>query len=84
MAGFIQEHVEEIDELGIIKTRLKKKNVAKQTKRRNNMQKSQYRFNKAIVNTPKYRNYFDPSLQTENRLLGIGEMVSRVEMDDGF
>jgi hypothetical protein len=72
--GFVQEHVEEIDELGLVKSRPKKKGVKKQ--RRNNMQKTRYRFQRAVINTPVYLAYFDPSIQAENRLLGIGEMVS--------
>ncbi|KXN92254.1 Meiosis-specific protein HOP1 [Leucoagaricus sp. SymC.cos] len=76
--GFIQEHVEEVDELGLVKSRPKKKGAVKQTKqRRQNMQKSQYRFRKTILNSPDYSKYFDPCIQTENRLLGIGEMVAK-------
>ncbi len=78
IAGFVQELVVETDELGIAKTRLKKKNM--QTKKRHtNMQRSQYHFNKAITKTPKYRDYFNPSLQVENNLLGIAEMVSKFQ-----
>lgn len=79
IVGFIQEHVAEVDQLGITKTCPKKKGIIKQTKqRRTNMQKSLYRYNKDIRHTPRYRDYFDPSLQAENRLLGIGEMVSSI------
>lgn len=56
----------------------KKKSVTKQTKqRRTNIQKKQYRFRRAIINTPGYLKYFDPSIEAENRLLGIGEMVAK-------
>jgi hypothetical protein len=76
VSGFVQELVEEKDELGLIKSRPKKKGTMKQTKqRRNNIQKSQYRFQRAVINTAGYQKYFDPSIQEENRLLGIGEMV---------
>ncbi|KAF9446336.1 HORMA-domain-containing protein [Macrolepiota fuliginosa MF-IS2] len=82
--GFIQEYVAEVDELGIIKTRPKKKGAPKQTKqRRNNMQKSQYQFNRAVLDTPKYRDYFDPSLQAENRLLCIGKMKAKISVATG-
>lgn len=78
IAGFVQELVVEVDELGIAETRPKKKNMPKQTKkRRTNMQKSQYHFNRATTKSFKYRNYFDPSLQVENKLLGIAELVSK-------
>lgn len=78
ITGFIQELVVETDELGIAKTRPKKKSIPKQTKkRRNNIQKSQYHFNKTTTKSLEYRNYFDPSLQVENKLLGIAEIVSK-------
>lgn len=80
VTGFVHEHVEEIDELGFVRSHPKKKSVTKQTKqRRTNIQKKQYRFKRAIINTPGYLKYFDPSIEGENRLLGIGEMASYVE-----
>jgi len=53
----------------------------KQTNQRRKNLKTQYRFNKAALRGDKYQEYFDPSLSTENRLLGIGEMVSPAEGD---
>jgi len=47
--------------------------------RRTNIQKKQYRFKRTIINTPSYLKYFDPSIEAENWLLGIGEMVSYIE-----
>lgn len=76
--GFVQEQIEEIDGLGLVKSRPKKKTTTKQAKqRRNNIQKTQYRFQRAIINTPDYCKYFDPSIEAENKLLGIGEMVAK-------
>lgn len=76
----MHEHVEEVDELGLVRSRPKKKPAAKQMKqRRTNIQKKQYRFKRAIINTPSYLKYFDPSIEAENWLLGIGEMVSYIE-----
>lgn len=82
--GFIQELLNDTNELGMVTTRPKKKGQDKQTNRRRKFLKSQYRFNKAALRGDKYQEYFDPSLSTENRLLGIGEMVSLAQVNSDF
>jgi hypothetical protein len=76
--GFIQEYLNETNELGMVTTRPKKD---KQTKQRRKNYKTQYHFNRAAPGGDKYQEYFDPSLSTENRLLGIGGMVCPAEVD---
>jgi hypothetical protein len=73
--GFIQEYLKETNELGMVTTRPKKD---KQTKQRRKNFKTQYRFT-ATPRGDKYQEYFEPTFATENRLLGIGEMVCPTE-----
>jgi len=46
----------------------------KQGKNRN-VQKAHYRFNRAVLSSIEYSNYFNPDPEVEDRILGLSELV---------
>ncbi|RDB21131.1 Meiosis-specific protein HOP1 [Hypsizygus marmoreus] len=82
--GFITEQSTTLDDLGFPDTRSRslkggRKNKGKQPKNRKNVQKTTYQFNRSVLVTPEYSDYFNPDAKVEGRLLRLSELTSRVK-----
>jgi meiosis-specific protein len=77
---FIEQVTTTLDGFGLeTETRVSRtrKGKERKMKQRKNVQKIRYAFNKASKRSQKYKDYFDPGQETESRLLGLDDLVSR-------
>ncbi|GLB34722.1 putative HORMA domain containing protein [Lyophyllum shimeji] len=82
--GFIVEQSTALDDLGFLQTRARslkggRKTKGKQPKNRKNVQKAKYRFNRDVVRTSQYADYFNPDPNVESRILKITELTSHLK-----
>jgi meiosis-specific protein len=79
MQGFISEQSITINDIGFAETRSRSykgnKSKGKPGKSRKNVQKAKYRFNRAMLSSVEYSNYFNPDSEVEGRILGLPELV---------
>src|ERR1700722_6497773 len=78
--GFIATETSTTDDLGLLEIRTKvvkgkTKTKGKHANPRKNLQKANYLFNKSSKRTPAYKDYFNPDHATENRMLGLSDLV---------
>jgi hypothetical protein len=74
--NFCVEQIVVFDELGIPETR-SRANKGKKNKGRKNIQKPKYRFNRDILKTNQYADYFNPDPKVEHQLLDVKELLVR-------
>ncbi|KAF8077718.1 HORMA domain-containing protein [Lyophyllum atratum] len=85
--GFIIEQsttLDDLDDLGFPQTRTRslkggRKTKGKQPKNRKNMQKPKYRFNREVLRSVQYSDYFNPDPNVEGRILKITELTSHLK-----
>jgi hypothetical protein len=79
LQGFISEQLTTINDLGVPETRLRpvkgNKSKGKQGKNRKNVQKAKYKFNRVVVSSVEYSNYFNPDSDVEGRIVGLLDKV---------
>src|SRR3984957_4519739 len=78
--GFLATETSTTNDLGLLKTctrvvKGKTKTKGKHANPCKNFQKANYVFNKSSKRTPAYKDYFNPNHATENRMLGLSDMV---------
>ncbi|KAG5638989.1 hypothetical protein H0H81_008210 [Sphagnurus paluster] len=78
--GFIVGQSTALDDLGFPTVHDKtKKSKAQQPKNRKNVQRTKFMFNRAVLQTTQYQDYFDPDPQVEARIIGISELTAHLK-----